>query len=50
MWLALSRKIGEEIHIGSEIIVKIGEIRDSQVKLLFKAPQKVKIFRGELKK
>lgn len=46
--LALSRKIGETIHIGNDIEVTILEIKGDQVKLGIDAPKSVGIYRKEI--
>jgi carbon storage regulator len=48
--LVLSRKIGEEIVIGSEIVVTVVEIRGRRIRLGISAPGKVPISRGEMRK
>lgn len=46
--LILTRKIEEEIKIGSDITIKILSISDNQIKIGIDAPGKVQIFRGEV--
>ena len=46
--LILTRKIGQSIRIGDDIIVKIVEIDGSQIKIGIEAPKGVAIFREEL--
>jgi carbon storage regulator len=46
--LILTRKIDEEIRIGSEVTVKVLSVSDGQVKLGISAPKSVEIFRGEI--
>lgn len=46
--LVLTRKVGEEIVIGNNTILKIVEIRGGKVKLGFAAPQEVRVLRSEL--
>ena len=46
--LILTRKINEEIKIGSEITVKLLAISEGQIKLGITAPDNVEIFRGEI--
>ncbi|MEW6194106.1 MAG: carbon storage regulator CsrA [Bacteroidota bacterium] len=46
--LILTRKIDEEIKIGSDITIKILSISDNQVKIGIDAPGSVQIFRGEV--
>jgi len=47
--LVLSRKKGESILVGDDIVVKIIGIEGSQVKVLIEAPDEVVILREELK-
>jgi carbon storage regulator len=46
--LVLSRKVGERIHIGDDIVVEVRRIAGNRVTIALKAPQKVRILRGEL--
>lgn len=46
--LVLTRKVGEEIRIGSDIILTVVEIKGNQIKLGIKAPESERILRGEL--
>lgn len=46
--LVLTRKQGQSIRIGDDIIVKIIDIDGSQVKIGIEAPKGVLIFREEL--
>jgi carbon storage regulator len=46
--LVLSRKIGEQIHIGAAICVRVLEIRGNQVRLGIEAPVDVAVLRSEL--
>ena len=46
--LVLTRKQGEEIHIGNEIVVKVIKTGRSTVKLGIEAPREVRVIRGEL--
>lgn len=46
--LVLSRKIGETIMIGDDIEVILTRIERDSVRIAIKAPQSVRIFRGEL--
>lgn len=52
MALALTRRVGEEIILKDEcnepIIVKVVSILDNKVRLSFKAPRNVEIWRREL--
>lgn len=46
--LVLTRKINEEVKIGSDITIKIITTSDNQVKIGFDAPKNVQILRGEV--
>lgn len=46
--LVLTRKINEEIKIGSDIIIKIISTSDSQIKIGIEAPKDIQILRGEV--
>lgn len=46
--LILTRKLGEQINIGDDIIVTLLEIKGSQVKLGIDAPKNIGIHRHEI--
>lgn len=46
--LVLSRKTGEEIVIGNNIVVKVTRIRGDKVRIAIEAPPDVRIMRSEL--
>jgi carbon storage regulator len=46
--LVLSRKVGEKVVVGNDIIVTVLEVRGNQVKIGIQAPDDVRILRGEL--
>lgn len=46
--LALTRKPGERIVIGNDIIITVIEVKGETVRLAIDAPRSVSIFRGEL--
>jgi carbon storage regulator len=46
--LVLSRKIGEEIVIGDDVVVKITRIKGNRVTIAIEAPGHVRIIRGEI--
>lgn len=48
--LVLSRRVGEEIRIGDDIIVKVQGISGGRVSLAFEAPKDIKIDRAEIPK
>lgn len=46
--LILTRKAGEQIAIGEQIVVNVLEVRGSQVRLGIEAPSSIRIHRGEI--
>ncbi|MCX7971381.1 MAG: carbon storage regulator CsrA [Negativicutes bacterium] len=46
--LVLTRRIGEKIMVGDDIVLMVADIRGDSVRLAIRAPQSVKIFRGEI--
>ena len=46
--LVLTRKLGEIIRIGSDVTVRVLEIKGNQIRLGLEAPPEVKIFREEV--
>ncbi len=46
--LALTRKIGERLVIGNDIVVTVVGIKGDQVRLTIEAPKEIKIYRGEI--
>lgn len=46
--LVLTRKIGQSIRIGDEIVIKIIDIDGSQIKIGIEAPKNLAIYREEL--
>ena len=46
--LVLSRKLGETVVIGKNIIVKVLEVKGQRVKLGFIAPEGESVHRGEV--
>jgi carbon storage regulator len=46
--LVLSRKVGERIHVGDNIVLEIRLIAGNRVTLALDAPRSVRILRGEL--
>ncbi len=46
--LVLSRKVGERIHVGEDIVLEIRRIAGNRVTLALAAPKNVRILRGEL--
>lgn len=48
MPLTVSRRTGEEVLIGDDVIIRVVRIRGSQVQLEIEAPDEKLILRGEL--
>lgn len=46
--LVLSRKVGEKLLIGSDVVITIVRIGDSHVRIGIDAPTSLNIVRGEL--
>ncbi len=46
--LVLTRKVGERIQIGPNVVVTVTEVAGGQVRLGIDAPKEVAIVRGEL--
>lgn len=46
--LALTRKVGERIVIGDNIVVTVVSIKGDNIRLAIEAPKAVKIYRGEI--
>ncbi|MDU2063413.1 MAG: carbon storage regulator CsrA [Sporomusaceae bacterium] len=46
--LALTRKIGERLVIGDNIVVTIVDIKGDNIRLGIEAPRDIKIYRGEI--
>ena len=46
--LVLTRKVGEAIHIGEDVILYVTQINGSRVTLGLEAPKALRILRGEL--
>ena len=46
--LVLSRKVGERIHVGDDVVLEIRRIAGNRVTLALDAPRSVRILRGEL--
>lgn len=47
--LVLSRKKGERIHIGEDIVLTVLQLKNHQVRLGIEAPKDVDIFREEVR-
>ena len=46
--LVLSRKTGERIHLGDDVVITITKIAGNRVAIGIEAPREVSIRRGEL--
>lgn len=46
--LALTRKAGERVVIGDNIVVTVVHVKGDSVRLNFEAPKDIKIYRGEI--
>jgi len=46
--LVLSRKIGDQIRIGEDVVVEVLEIRGGRVRLGITAPRALPVIRAEL--
>jgi carbon storage regulator CsrA len=48
--LVLSRKVGERIHVGNDIVLEVRRISGNRVTIAVEAPRDVRILRGELER
>mgnify|MGYP001581467479 CR=1 FL=1 len=46
--LVLTRKVGEVIHIGPDIVVTVLEMREGRVRLGISAPKETPVYRKEI--
>ena len=46
--LILTRRVGESVHIGEQVMVKVLSVRGSQVRLGIDAPREIKVNRDEV--
>ena len=46
--LVLTRKVGERIHIGADIVVEVLDVRGRQIRIGIEAPRSVPVVREEL--
>jgi len=46
--LVLTRKIGEKVVIGQNIVVTVVQLNDNRVRLGFEAPREIPVARSEL--
>lgn len=47
--LVVKRKAGEEIDIGSDVVISILEVRANHVKIGIEAPKTTRVLRAELR-
>lgn len=47
--LLLTRRVGEAIHIGDDIIVRVSSVNGTQVRIGVEAPDDMDILRDEIK-
>lgn len=48
--LVLTRRTGEQIQIGDEVLITVIQLQNGKVRLGIKAPTSIPIIRGELQK
>lgn len=48
--LVLTRKPGQQIMIGDDILINIVEVQGDNVRIAIDAPKQIKIYRGEIYK
>ncbi|MDO0821824.1 carbon storage regulator CsrA [Desulfosporosinus nitroreducens] len=46
--LALTRKVGQRIVIGDNIVVTVVSIKGDNIRMTIEAPKEIKIYRGEI--
>lgn len=46
--LVLSRKAGQRVHIGEDIVLEVRRVAGNRVTIALEAPRDVRILRGEL--
>lgn len=46
--LVLTRKLGESIHIGDDIVITVVDVRPSRIRLGIDAPPEIRIEREEI--
>ena len=46
--LVLSRRAGEQIFIGDNIVIRVAEVKGDTVRLAIEAPREIKVHRGEV--
>jgi carbon storage regulator CsrA len=46
--LVLSRKTGEKLHVGDNVVIEVRRVSGCRVSIAIEAPREVKILRGEI--
>jgi carbon storage regulator len=46
--LVITRKLGEKVHVGDDVVVTVIQIKGDKVRLMFEAPKEVIIHREEI--
>ena len=46
--LILSRKVGESIKIGKDVVITVTDVKGSKVQIGIEAPRDIKVYRQEL--
>lgn len=46
--LVVTRKLGQDILIGDDIIVRVAKVEDGNVRIGIEAPKDVKVYRREI--
>lgn len=46
--LALTRRVGERIVIGDNVVITIVDMKGDSIRLAIDAPKEIKIYRGEI--
>ena len=46
--LTLTRKVGESIYVGKDVMIVVKEIKGKQVRIGIEAPMELPVYRGEL--
>lgn len=46
--LVLSRKTGEKLHVGENVVIEIRRVSGCRVSIAIEAPREIKILRGEI--
>jgi carbon storage regulator len=46
--LVFTRKVGQKIHIGNDIVIVVSKLRNNDVRIGIEAPRDMQVMRGEL--